>query len=219
VSARRPVRALVALASAATVAWATVSGAYAQPRVSTRTIGVHWDHGVPRISVSASDLVTPAVRRKLESGLPQTLVTRIYAYPEAGGTPVAVAPLSCRVVYDLWEEVYRVQVQTATSDRSESAATIDQVVRRCLVAREVPIGTAADYTPRQGARVYFAVLIELNPMSPDTVQRIRRWLARPNGGRLDGDAFFGSFVSLFVNRRIGAAERTLSFRSQPVAVP
>ena len=31
-----------------------------------------------------------------------------------------------------------------------------------------------------------------------------------------GEAFFGSFVSLFVNRRIGSAERVLRFRSQTV---
>ena len=195
------------------------SGARAQPRIVNRTIGVRWDHGAPRLSFSAGDVVTADVRRKLESGLPQTIVMRVYAYPEAGGDPVAIAPQSCRVVYDLWEEVYRVQVQTATSDRSERATNVDGVVRRCLTATDVPVGAAEQYAARRGTRVYFAALIEVNPMSPDTVQRIRRWLARPGGGRLEGDAFFGSFVSLFVNRRIGGAERTLSFRSQPVPVP
>lgn len=192
---------------------------HAQPRVANRTLGVRWDHGAPQLSFSAADVVSADVRRKLESGLPQTIVTRVYAYPEAGGEPIAVALQSCRVVYDLWEEVYRVQLQTATSDRSERATSVDGVVRRCLTAANVPVGTAEQYSARRGTRVYFAALIEVNPMSADTVQRIRRWLARPGGGRLEGDAFFGSFVSLFVNRRIGSAERTLSFRSQPVAVP
>jgi len=216
---------LVAAAAVAAAAGApagvlgVASVAHAQPRVSNRTIGVRWTRGAPQLSFSARDLVTADVRRKLESGLPQTIIMRIYAFPEAGGEPIAIAPQSCRVVYDLWEEVYRVQVQTASSDRSERAATVEGVVRRCLTAINVPVGAAAQYASRRSARVYFAALIELNPMSPDTVQRIRRWLARPGGGRLEGDAFFGSFVSLFVNRRIGAAERTLSFRSQPVLVP
>lgn len=210
----------VALATAAIFgALGGAGGARAQPRVGSRTIGVRWDHGAPQLSFSARDIVTADVRRKLESGLPQTIVMRVYAYPEAGGDPVAVALQSCRIVYDLWEEVYRVQVQTATSDRSERAPNVEGVVRRCLTAVNVPVGAAAQYSPRRGSRVYFAALVEINPMSPDTVQRIRRWLARPGGGRLEGDAFFGSFVSLFVNRRIGAAERTLSFRSQPVLVP
>jgi hypothetical protein len=32
-------------------------------------------------------------------------------------------------------------------------------------------------------------------------------------------AFFGSFVSLFVNQSIGAAERSIRFRSQALRVP
>ena len=223
-SSRPRIRAVLAVVAAVALAVALsalglAGRAHAQPRVGNRTIGVRWSRGAPQLSFSARDLVTADVRRKLESGLPQTIVMRVYAYPEAGGEPITVALQSCRVVYDLWEEVFRVQVQTATSDRSESAPSVDGVVRRCLTVANVAVGTAAQYATRRGARVYFAALIELNPMSPDTVQRIRRWLARPGGGRLEGDAFFGSFVSLFVNRRLGAAEKTLSFRSQPVAVP
>ena len=215
----RPALAAVLTVALAVAAIGAFPGARAQAQVAHRTIGVRWDHGAPQLSFSARDVVNSDVRRKLESGLPQTIVTRVYAYPEAGGEPIAVALQSCRVVYDLWEEVYRVQVQTASSDRSESASSVEGVVRRCLTATNVPVGAAAQYVARRATRVYFAALVEINPMSPDTVQRIRRWLARPGGGRLEGDAFFGSFVSLFVNRRIGAAERTLSFRSQPVPVP
>jgi hypothetical protein len=58
-------------------------------------------------------------------------------------------------------------------------------------------------------------LIELNPLSSSTLARIRRWLARPRGDyNVEGKSFFGSFVSLFVNDRIGAAERVLRLRSQ-----
>ncbi|MEM9195753.1 MAG: hypothetical protein AAGF12_41690 [Myxococcota bacterium] len=122
---------------------------------------------------------------------------------------------SCRVVYDPWEEVYRVDLETETSDGTRTTGTLEEVVERCLVVRRAQL--TARY--RRGRDVYFAALIEFNPLSPETVQRIRRWLARPGGGRSGEDAFFGSFVSLFVNRRIGAAERTLRFRSQSVEVP
>ena len=63
------------------------------------------------------------------------------------------------------------------------------------------------------------MIVELNPMSQDTVQRIRRWLAQPNGNQLDGNAFFGSFVSIFVTRKMGNAEKTLTFRSELFSVP
>ena len=201
------------------LAAAPVAEAQNPPSVTSRRIGVRWEGQVPHLTFSARDLVNADVRRKLDSGLPQTIVMRTYAYPGRGRRPVAIAPRSCRVVFDLWEEVYRVQIQTESEDRSVTVGSIDGVLERCLVSRRVAVGAVEDWRERGGDSVYFAVLVELNPLSPDTVQRIRRWLARPAGGRVEGEAFFGSFVSLFVNRRIGDAERTVRFRSQAVEVP
>jgi hypothetical protein len=203
---------------AAALALALSAAQHAHAQARQRTMGVRWVNSGPRVSFSARDLVTAEVRRKLDSGLPQTVVLRLYAYPESGGNPIALAPSTCRVAYDIWEEVYRVEIHASGVDRSERLSSLDAVLRRCFVATDFPVGQGSDFALRRGTRIYFAALLELNPLSPDTVQRIRRWLARP-GGRLDGDAFFGSFVSLFVNRRIGSAERELSFRSQAVLVP
>jgi hypothetical protein len=196
-------------------AFALALVAFAAParaqELSERRIGVHWEDGVPRLDFSAADLADRAVRHRLQSGLPQTLLMRVYAYRRGGGDPIAVAPRSCRVVYDLWEEVYRVEVQDSEVDTTVRTRDLTRVLRRCLTGQRMPVGVAGDYSA--ASNVYFAVLIELNPMSPDTVHRMRRWLS--GGGR---EAFFGSFVSLFVNRRIGSAERTLRFRSQDAAV-
>jgi hypothetical protein len=181
-------------------------------------MGVGWEDDAPRVSFSARDLANQSVRDKLQSGLPQTITMRIYAYRDGRSEPVAVVPRSCRVVYDLWEEVFRVQLQTEAADRTLTARSLDDVLDHCLVVRRVTVGPGALFQRARARDVYFAVLVEFNPLSPDTVQRIRRWLARP-GGRVEGDAFFGSFVSLFVNRRIGDAERTVRFRSQRVRVP
>jgi len=209
---------LTRLLAAATVVFVLLSaaGALAQSRVRTRRVGAWWSEGTPRVSFSAEDMVHADVRRKLESGLPQTIVLRVYAYSNGSGRPRTVHTRACRVVYDLWEEVYRVQVQTPRLDRAHTVRRIDDVVRRCLVFSHVRVGSPEDYNRAQ--RIYFAAIVEFNPLSPDTVQRIRRWLARP-AGRVRGDAFFGSFVSLFVNRRIGDAERTVRFRSQWFEVP
>lgn len=185
--------------------------------VGQRRVGVRFRDGAPEVAFSAMDLANHSVREKLSSGLLQTIVMRVYAYRE-NGQPITVAPRSCRVAYDLWEEVYRVQVQDSRTDHVESFGTIDAVLERCLIARHVRVGTAADYGALAGDSIYFAVLLEVNPISPDTVHRLRRWLSRPAGGGREGDAFFGSFVSLFVNRRIGSAERTLRFRSQLVRI-
>ena len=211
---------LVALASLLT---GLPSGAPSKARaqdVAGRTLGVRWVAGVPQLHFSARDLLTPALRRKLDSGLPQNVALRVYAYRQGDArTPIAVAPLSCRITRDFLEERYRVQVQSVAGDRTEAIATLDGVLRRCLEMRGLPVGSERAWAGQRGARVYFAVLVEFNPLSPDTVRRIRRWLADSGGGPVQNDAFFGSFVSLFVNRRIGSAERAISFQSQPVRVP
>ncbi len=205
----------VALALALALAGSAVAAAQDVPE---RRVGVDWRGGAPRVHFSAVDLVDASVRRKLASGLPQSLVMRVFAY-RTSGAPVAVTARQCRVTFDLWEEVYRVEYRDADADVDESYDDVQQVLQRCLVSERSAVGSPRDYAGLASENVYFAVLIELNPLSPDTVRRLRRWLSRPaGGGRIGGEAFFGSFVSLFVNRQIGSAERSLRFRSQLVRV-
>jgi len=190
--------------------------AHAQ-RVATRRIGVSWEDGIPRVTFSARDVINDHVRRELRSGLQRTLVTTIFAYRQGGGRPIAASVRRCHVVYDMWEETYRVQVQTPESDRTQFVDSFDDAVQRCVVFREVPVGTSSDYTRYSEQSIYFGVLVEFQPVSRETVERIRRLLAR--GGGLDDERVFGSFVSMFVNREIGEADRVVRFRSQALAVP
>lgn len=195
-----------------------LAAAQPQAQVSVRPVSVNWQNG-PQVSFNVRDFVDAAVVKKLQSGLPQTLTVRTFAYAEADRAPLAIAALSCRVVYDLWEGVYRVERQTETSDRTVSAKSLDSVIAQCLMVQSAPIGDTAAWKRARGGDVYFAVIVELNPLSPDAVQRIRRWLARPAGSELSGNAFFGSFVSIFVGRKFDSADKTLSFRSESFSVP
>jgi hypothetical protein len=187
--------------------------------LQTRKVSVAWKGGAPSITVSVRDLADKEVRRRLKSGLPQTFVTRAYAYGGETDRPVAMSAMTCRVVYDLWEEVYQVHVQNPKGGRARTLKTIAEVEQTCLQLDGIRIGGPGDYQAHRGKSVYFAVLIEFNPLSDGTVERIRRWLARPaGGGQLGDEAFFGSFVSVFVSRRIGQAERVLRFRSPSTRV-
>ena len=154
------------------------------------------------------------------SGLPQTIVLRVVAYSD-GSSPksLAVHLRSCRVVYDLWEELFRVELLSDTGNATFRVRTVEDVLERCVVLRGTTIGVADDYRGRRGRTIHFGAIADLNPLSADTVQRIRRWIARPATDKVDGDAFFGSFVSLFVNQRIGQAERTVRFRTPKSTVP
>jgi hypothetical protein len=205
--------------TAALVSFVLLAAAVALAQVDQRTLDVHFSGGSADVSYSVADFADAAVRRRLSTGVTQVLVVRTYAY-EAGSTaPIAVAVRSCRVTFDPWPENFRVHEQSESVDRTVELATLEEVVQRCLVADHVHVGGAASWDDHHGNRITFGVVVELNPLTPDAVQRIRRWLARPEGGASPDDAFFGSFVSLFVNRGIGEAERTLSFRSQDITCP
>lgn len=192
--------------------------AQALGHVPVRTLGVAWNT-IPAVSFSTRDFMDHDVVAKLQSGLPQTITTRIYVYGDLDREPLAVSAVSCRVVYDLWEGGYRIERQTETADRAVNVKGLDGVIAQCLTFQNHSVGEPSTYRRVHNGEVYFAVVTELNPLSRDAVQRIRRWLARPSGSELNGNAFFGTFVSIFVGRRLGAADKTMTFRSVASGVP
>jgi len=210
-------RRLLALSLSVSVLLAPAIG-WGQAKVPQREMTVSWSGRTPSVSFSGRKFLTAPVIKKLKSGLPQRIVTRVYAYRERGKKPISAAVSSCRVVYDLWEGAYRVERSTQTAANAHTATTIAQVAGLCL-DHKLTLGNVGAFESNRGKPIYFAVIVELNPLSPDTLRRIRRWLSRSGSGQLEGDAFFGSFVSIFVTRRMGSAERTMTFRSRTMGVP
>lgn len=182
------------------------AGAAAQ-HLATRRIGIEWDQGVPRVSVSVSDLVDARARRALESGLQKRLIMTVQAYEAGGSRPFATTTVTCAATYDLWEESYIVRI----GRRSERHTSIDAVLQRCLVARNLSVGRAEDWRSRRGRRVYFAVRAEFNPISASRCTA----LLRPS----TTDGPIGPIVVNIVRREICAAERAVDFRSQEVTAP
>jgi hypothetical protein len=211
-------RALVSLPLALALALALLACAsqLSAQKAATLPMAAKAGAGGLHVSLSFTDMADKKLLAKLKSGLPQTITASVLVYPERGKQPLAATVHSCRVVYDLWEAKYRVHVQDAKRDALHVDATAQQVVQRCFSLSNLAVpGTAA----LRGKRVYAAAVVEINPMSRQTVKRIRRWLAKPSGDGLGGDAFFGSFVSIFVGRDLGTAERTRAFRTELLRMP
>jgi hypothetical protein len=196
-----------------------VGVAFAEDLVRKRTMGIVWNEGVPHLYFSARDLINAEVEKKLDSGLPQRIAVQHFVYGPRPEEPIAAAGHSCKIVYDLWQAVYRVDHEVlGGATTSMAVRTRAEVLDRCLIMRHVALGEPRDF--RATNQFYVASLIQLNPLSTSTVARIRRWLARPRTDyNVETKSFFGSFVSLFVNDRIGAAERVLRLRSQDVEIP
>ena len=160
------------------------------------------------VAVDVSDLIDDNAKRKLDSGLATTLVARAYLVREGSSRAEALALQTVRTAYDLWDEVY------VTELSGESGARVfrdkkreDAIHRIAWLSLSFPLAANARY------RV--AWVVELNPVSKELLAQVRKWLSRPReGAPMDGESYFGSFVSLFVNRKIGDAEKVLQFRTQ-----
>jgi hypothetical protein len=190
-----------------------------QEELPRRQAAFTWDRNektgqtLLRTSFSYRDLVDRAMAEKLASGLPTVIAMRAYVLREGETDPVALAVRTCRVSYDLWDEVYRLKIAALGGERDGAALNLEGVLRQCAEARDLPI---VDRVLLASGRQHFlGIIVEVNPVSPQMLAQLRQWVSRPAGstGIGPGDALFGSFVSLFV-RQIGTADRTLRFRTQ-----
>ncbi len=174
-----------------------------------------WDNDLLRASFSYRDVLSDdGLIKKLSSGLPMVIAMRAYVYKEGEETPVALAPRVCRVVYDLWDEVYRVHISEPERERDQ-AAVLDGVFRLCTEARDLPVVRRGLLMP--GQAYFLGVVVDVNPVSPEMLEQMRRWMSRPAGSTGIGptDALFGNFVQLFV-RQLATSDKTLAFRTQDV---
>jgi hypothetical protein len=185
----------------------------APQQLPMREVNFAWDKTLLRVSVSFRDVLDKTLTDKLSSGLPSVIAMRAYVYRDEDATPVALTVRTCRVVYDLWEEVYRLKITSPGVDRDTAAINLEGVLRQCADARDLPV---VDRPLLAAGKAHFlAVIVDVNPVSPQMLAQMRQWVARPTGstGIGPGDALFGSFVGLFV-RQIGTSDKTLTFRTK-----
>ncbi len=210
----------IALAAPAPARAQAVPPAPAQPAIPAalpqRQANYAWDGDLLRASFSYRDVLgDPALVKKLSSGLPMVIALRAYVYRVGDVEPVALQTRVCRVAYDLWDEVYRVHLSEPERERDQ-AAVLDGVFRICTEARDFPI-VRRGLLSAGGAPYFLAVLVDVNPVSPEMVEQIRRWMSRPTGSTTIGpsDALFGNFVQLFA-RQIATSDASLQFRTSEV---
>ncbi len=206
-------------AAALVLVWSIAADAHAQAeppspaQLPSRQANFAWDRALLRGSFSFRDVIDKPLTDKLSSGLPTVIAMRAYVLREGDDTPVALAVRTCRVVFDLWDEVYRVKLSGPGGERDTAVINVEGVLRQCAEARDLPVVDRSILVA--GKRHFLGVIVEVNPISPQTLEQMRRWVSRPSGstGIGPGDALFGSFVGLFV-RQIGNSDKTLRFRTQ-----
>ena len=175
----------------------------------------------PHLSVSFSyrDAFTPKVKEKLKSGLPTRVMVQINLERQGKSKPVAFWFRSATIVYDLWEEEFVVTVRDSRGRRSTRVETLEDVVSLTGALWSTKVASTRTLEP---GTYRLQIVAEANPVSKEMVEDIRRWLARPTSRQAGAAArsnFFGSFVSIFVDRKIGEADKTVAFVSQWFEVP
>lgn len=181
---------------------------FAQHRWERRTLGVHWENGVPQLTFSVRDLASRAVRQHLEDGRTTRMTVTIQAYRTGSTRPITSRSVSCQITQDLFVRSYLVRRGTRSWVENDLAA----VIERCLVLRNVTVGPAERYRRHRGRPIFFAVRAEFNPISRQRCRQLLRASAQ------DTDVG-GSVVISLVRREICAADRYKQFRSQEVVVP
>ena len=154
----------------------------------------------------------------LGTGIPSTIVIRIQITPRDGNDPVAEQLIQRSVVYDVWDEIYTLRLDQPGGSRIIKVKYRAEALKWLTAIDDLPVARLAVLPVDQV--FVLKMVVELNPVSKETLAEVRRWLSQGNGGGLDrGGALFGSFVSVFYNPKIADADRVLRIRSQPFYRP
>lgn len=213
---------LLAVAGATAITFAGVTLARADTLPVRRT-GVGRVNGDLVVSVGLQDLFSPEQRSRLTSGFASRVLIRVHLRRERDNRPIAVAMQRAEIVYDLWDEKFRVRItRDAGTDRTFEVPTANGAVSIATTLDRFPL-VAVDRL-RAEDRYFVAVRGDLNPISQDLLTEMREWLRQPAGPQrraIPGaaDSFLGSFVTVFINPHIDESERQVRFVSQTFPVP
>jgi hypothetical protein len=196
----------------------SVSPAFAQEAsedIVTREAHFDWDAdtGLLYLDFLFRDIMDANLQGKLSRGLPTTIVLTAAVYRAGTPKPLSTTAQTCKVTWHVWEEAYLVEIMRPGSTRQSWTTTTEGVIRRCTEVRHLLAGDAGQIPV--GVPLVAAGRIQVNPVSPELLQKIKRWVMRPSatGTVAPGDALFSTFTGLFL-QRIGDAERQQKFTTQ-----
>jgi hypothetical protein len=185
---------------------------------ATREAKMTWDNAAKDrllTDLSFRDIIDGEIRGKMSRGLPTTIVFTATLHQPGVVRPLATTAQTCRVTWHVWEEAYRIEISKPGEVRAPVwTTTIEGVLRRCAEVHRLLTATR-EQLPVPGPFVLQAK-VQVNPVSDDVLQKIKRWVSRPTGTSTaaPGDALFSTFTGLFL-QRVGEAERVLVFATKP----
>lgn len=167
------------------------------------------------VSTSFTDILDPDDYAALSSGFPTRIVLHIVVYQRGSDIPVAIQRIRRRVVYDLWDETYLLEVTGPKGTKQTRFASRVQLLRELTQLRGHPVAELSKVGI--GPHYVLALVAQLNPVEEERMAEMRRWLTKSSSdSNLDSSSsFFGTFVSVFANSKLGEADRVVRLQSQP----
>jgi hypothetical protein len=195
--------------------WGKSARAQTESPIVSRDATFEWDtdRNLLYLNMGFRDVVDAGVRSKLSRGLPTTIVLTATLQRAGSGEPLSTTAQTCRVTWHVWEEAYHIEIIRPGASQVRWTTTLEGVLRRCAEARRLLAGNATQIP--QGVALYARGSIQINPVSPEVLQKLKRWVMRPSSNNTvaPGDALFSTFAGLFL-QRIGDAEREQRFQTR-----
>jgi hypothetical protein len=203
-------------AFAAAVSLSRGASAQAEPPPVQRDVELSYDtdRGLLYVDMVFRDVLDANVRSKLSRGLPTTIVLTATVQKAGSLEPLSTTTQTCRVTWHVWEEAYYIEIVRPGSSQARWTTTLEGVLRRCAEVHRLLAGDAAQIP--QGVPLYARGSIQINPVSPEVLQKLKLWVMRPSstGTAAPGDALFSTFTGLFL-QRLGDAEREVRYFTRP----
>lgn len=174
---------------------------FALAQKNARRVGFHVRAGIAQVDFSVKDLVNQKIAADLKSGLKGRLVVRVQTTNTKTRKVIHASTKTCSVTYNLWGQSYVIRTENRTFQSKKLASVLD----KCLVFRKYPVAPA---NVRVDA-MQVLVKAEFNPISDSKCRRLLRSTRR-------GQESVGPLVINIVQREVCKAERSISFRSQPL---
>jgi hypothetical protein len=213
-----------------TFVWLTLFAARAEadeaessaPQLPVRKASISFEKGMLRATLSFRDLLEGELLGKISSGLPMTIALRGYLLREgdSSASPIALSVRTCRIVYDLWDEVYRIKISSGGVDRDVAALSVEGASRQCLELKDAVM--FEQKLLKADSSFFIGFIAQVNPVSREMQKELRLWVSRPASisGIGPSDALFGTFVALFTQKLgEGIAASTLRFRTSAFTAP
>jgi hypothetical protein len=186
------------------------------PAPVQREAELSWDtdRGLLYLDMAFRDVLDSGIRGKLSRGLPTTVVLTATVQKAGSNEPLSTTTQTCRITWHVWEEAYYLEIVRPGATQARWTTTLEGVLRRCAEVHRLLAGDTTQIQP--GALLYARGSIQINPVSPEVLQKLQRWVMRPSstGTAAPGDALFSTFTGLFL-QRIGDAEREVRFFTRP----